>query len=94
MIQKIFEKMKTAGFLQWLQVVFKALETSKISMPLGEIIELISLPLGDYTLVKNVIPDNEYETDLKTAIDEHGEWVWLYDLGKAGDRIVDIINNQ
>ena len=93
-IQKIFEKMKDSGFIQWLQIVMKALETSKISMPLGTIMEVISLPLNEYTLVKNVIPDIDHETDLKTAIDEHGEWVWLYDLGKAGDRIVDIINNQ
>lgn len=93
-IRKIFEKLSGAGFLQWFKIVTKMLETTKISMPLGDILEVVGLPLGEYSLVNNVVPDIEYETDLKTAIDEHGEWVWLYDLGKAGDRIVDIINNQ
>lgn len=93
-IRKIFEKLSKAGFLQWFDIAMKVLETTTISMPLGDILEVISLPLSEYTLVNNVVPDIEYETDVKTAIDEHGEWVWLYDLGKAGDRIVDIINNQ
>jgi len=93
-IRKIFEKLDGAGFLQWMEITLKVLGSTTISMPLGNILEVIRLPLGEYTLVNNIIPDIEYETELKTAIDEHGEWVWLYDLGKAGDRIVDIINNQ
>ena len=93
-IEKIFEKLNDKDYFTWFQIVLKVLETSVISMPLSNILDVISLPLSEYTLVKNIVPDSEYETELKTAIDEHGEWVWLYDLGKAGDRIVDIINNQ
>ena len=93
-IRKIFEKLRGAGFLQWFQIAVRMLETTTISMPLGDILEVLGLPLSEYTLVNNVVPDIEYETELKTAIDEHGEWVWLYDLGKAGDWIVNIINNQ
>ena len=68
--------------------------TSEISMSVLDIIKVISLPLSSYQIINNVIPDIDYDTDLTTMIDEHGEWIWVYDLEAAGNRIVDIINNQ
>ena len=93
-IGEILAKLKGSNFLQWLQVLFKVLETSEISMSVLDIIKVISLPLSSYQIINNVIPDIDYDTDLTTMIDEHGEWIWVYDLEAAGNRIVDIINNQ
>ncbi|MBQ6369640.1 MAG: LCP family protein [Parasporobacterium sp.] len=93
-IREILAKLKGSNFLQWLQVLFKVLETSEISMSVLDIIKVISLPLSSYQIVNNVIPDIDYDTDLTTMIDEHGEWIWVYDLEAAGNRIVAIINNQ
>ena len=93
-IEEILGKLKGSNFLQWLKILFKVLESSEISMSVLDIIKVISLPLSSYQIVKNVIPDIDYDTDLTTMIDEHGEWIWVYDLEAAGNRIVDIINNQ
>ncbi|MBQ9032212.1 MAG: LCP family protein [Parasporobacterium sp.] len=92
-IQEILAKLKDSGFLKWLRCALKIIETCEISIPLREILQVIRLPFSEYTLVNNVIPDPAFESEVETMIDEHGEWVWVYDLKKAGERIVDIINN-
>ena len=93
-IREILSRLNKSSFLTWLRVVIKVVETSEISMSFLDILNVISLPLTTYNLVNNIVPDIEYEEDLTSMIDEHEEWVWVYDLEKAGERIVDIINNQ
>ena len=92
-IQCLLSKFREGNPFTWIQIVYKLYTEIETSISITQMIELLSLPLGTYTVVQNVVPDIEYETDLTSKIDEHGEWVWIYDLEDAGDRIRDIINN-
>lgn len=56
---------------------------------------LMSLDIRNLNVEYNTIPDYDYETDLWGGIDDdHGEWVWVYDLDKAADRLHEIIYGE
>ena len=92
-IEAIFTKLRKSGIWQWIKVICCLAATTEISLKLRDLLKVAGLPLTEFTIRNYIVPDIEYETELQTAIDEHGEWVWIYDLDKAGKRIADIINN-
>lgn len=70
--------------------LMKCVETSLSYIDILSI--LLSLDIRHLNIEYHTIPDPDYEADLWGGIDDdHGEWVWIYDLGKASERLHEII---
>lgn len=65
------------------------------SLNIMDVITLATIPYSEYDIIYNRFPDADKELDLWGGIDDdHGEWVWIYDLDQAADRMNDIIYNE
>ena len=70
--------------------LMNCVETSLSYMDILSI--LLSLDIRHLNIEYHTIPDPDYEADLWGGIDDdHGEWVWIYDLDKASERLHEII---
>jgi len=92
-ISVLFEKLKNTPLTQLPGTVKKLMECVETSLSYGDIVQiLLSLDIKTLEVVYNTIPDPAYETDLWGGIDDdHGEWVYIYDLDKAAARLHQII---
>ena len=92
-ISAILAKMKGLPITQLPGTIKKLMNCVETSLSYADILGIImSLDLGRLSVIYNTIPDYDYETDLWGGIDsDHGEWVWVYDLDKAADRLHGII---
>lgn len=79
---------------------FIALATSfldiveETSLTIADVAMLASIPYGEYDIINNHFPDVDKDIDVWGGTDEHGEWVWTFDMDAASVRINDIINNK
>ena len=95
-ISCLFEKIRNTSVLQMPGMIRELLECVETSLSYGDILKIIlSLDIRNLNLVNNTIPDIRYETDLWGGIDrDHGEWVYIYDLDQAAERLHQIIYGQ
>ena len=92
-IANLFEKIRNTPLTQMPGMIRKLMECVETSLSYGDILNIVmSLDLKNLNIVYNTIPDPQYETDLWGGIDDdHGEWVYIYDLDQATERLHDII---
>lgn len=88
----IFNKVKDTPTSQYPTLIKQLLECVETSLSYTEILTLaMSVNLSSAKLVRNTIPDAEFDDPLWGGIDDTGSWVWVYDLDAAADRIHKII---
>ena len=92
-ISCLFEKLKNTSLLQMPGMIRKLMGCVETSLSYGDILKIVmSLDISNLDIEYNTIPDPEYETDLWGGIDDdHGEWVYIYDLDQAAERLHSII---
>jgi len=88
----LFNKIKGTPKTQYPELIRQLLACVETSLSYADIIDLVNkFDLQKTELVKNTIPDAQYEENLWGGIDETGSWVWIYDLDAAADRLHSII---
>lgn len=88
----IFNKLKDTPKTQYPTLIKDLLECVETSLTYTDILGFATtIDLSQAELIKNTIPDAEYEDPLWGGIDDTGSWVWVYDLDAAADRLHNII---
>ncbi|MBQ9031672.1 MAG: LCP family protein [Parasporobacterium sp.] len=91
-LQAILDKMKQVPLTQYPSMIREFMGCVETSLTYLELLNLVrGMDLGSVTLETYTIPDKEYETNLWGGIDENGEWVYIYDLDEAAQRLHTII---
>ena len=90
-IGEIFKKVQKMSLTEKIAFITNYIEAVETSLSLTDVIELAGLPLDEYEVFNNVVPDTDKDKDIWGGIDANGEWVWTYDLQYAGKRINNII---
>lgn len=88
----IFNKLKDTPKSQYPSLIKDLLSCIETSLSYTDILGFATtIDLSSAELVKNTIPDAEFEDGLWGGIDDTGSWVWVYDLDAAAERIHSII---
>ena len=88
----LFEKMKSLSLTEYPAAIKFFLESVETSFSYGDIIDMATkLDIQNAEIVKNTIPDEQYESNLFGDYDETGVWYFIYDLDEATDRLHNII---
>lgn len=87
MLSALYQSFVEASTLFKLTSGLEFMSNVETSLSYMDVLALIDKPLSEYTVITNYIPDNTFETDVYSTIDEHGEWVWIYDTHHAGIRL-------
>lgn len=88
----ILDKIKQMPILKYPSFIQEFLSCVETSLSSTELIGLgTKFNVKDAQLVRNTIPDTDYESDVYGGLDETGSWVWIYDLDEASHRLHNII---
>ncbi len=87
----LFNMLKDLSTQDKLTFIYKFLDCVETSLSMPDIVALCSVVVSDYEVVKNIVPDPDYDKDVWGGIDETGQWVWKFDLEAARARIREII---
>ena len=90
---RIVSEMEPEGYLELMLSFLDLVEDT--SLDADDIKVLMEIPFWDYEIINNHVPDTNIDENVGSGISEStGEWVWIYDLAVAGERIKDIIENK
>ena len=89
----VFNKVKTMSVSEYPSMIRQFLECVETSLSYSDILTLAtSVDIKSADLIKNTIPDVNYQPNIWGGIDEDtGAWVWVYDLDFAAERLHTII---
>lgn len=92
-LQSLFDRVKEMPKSEYPALVTQLLGCVETSLTYAEIISLVaSVDLSNAELIKNTIPDVNYQSNIWGGYDESiNAWVWIYDLDVAAERIHTII---
>ena len=77
---------------QYPSVVKSFMDSVETTLEDGEILEVVlKLIPAEMDVIRNVIPDPEYESNVTIQTNDNGNWGYVYDLEKAGERLHNII---
>lgn len=90
-LTSIFNRFKGLGVGDKIAFGSQFLYLVETSLSYGDIVNLASIPIDQYTVVTNTVPDQNRDRNVWGGIDSYGEWVWTFDLAYAAARLHNII---
>ena len=91
LLQLLLEKFIAVPVSDKVSITASMFKMVKTNIPLGKVLDLAKIKYAEMQVVTNYIPDDTIDVDVRSTIDEHGEWVWIYDTKVAGERLYDIM---
>ena len=96
-IEAMFKNAKSMSASEYPELIRLITDSLETNMSYSDLLEFTSLDIKYAEISEYTIPDEKYEEDLWGGWEDgpyEYQWLWIYDLDKAGERLMNIIYGE